>query len=317
MEPNLAPRYFRRRNGCTQIVSNHHYYLNERYSWSEMFFEQLAPGFWLQAIEIQGKDNNHYTFKPKRSEEGYYSINFLSTSGKLGYRENDTIHWVSNQVSLHGPDMIYELYQEKDTVFNCCRLIFTTKYLTRLINVEEQDLGKHNLQNMMMAIARKQMSRVTTKAEHFLQSRIFSVLKYERDNWYYRSSILGNTYELMAFYLKTLVNENNSDKFIKEGGDYAMLKAAKILDQQLLGKFPGILALAESCHVSPSKLKRDFRKMHGTTPLEYFRSKQIISVTSLLNGRRMTVKELALTLGFRKVSTFSTWHRKITGNDSI
>lgn len=48
--------------------------------------------------------------------------------------------------------------------------------------------------------------------------------------------------------------------------DYAMLKAAKILEQQFHTRFPGIKDLAFSCNVSVSKLKRDFKETHGVTP---------------------------------------------------
>jgi len=91
-----------------------------------------------------------------------------------------------------------------------------------------------------------------------------------------------------------------------------MLKAAKILEEQVPNKFPGVTALALSCGISPSKLKRDFKKVHGLTPLEYFRSQQIVYITGLLKGRKKTVKELAIMLGFKKISTFTVWYRKIS-----
>ncbi|WP_157544006.1 helix-turn-helix domain-containing protein [Mucilaginibacter paludis] len=82
-------------------------------------------------------------------------------------------------------------------------------------------------------------------------------------------------------------------------------------------KFPGVNALATSVQVSPSKLKRDFKKEHGLTPLEYFRTRQIIYITGMLNGRQKTIKELAMMLGFKKISAFSVWYRKISGTDII
>lgn len=92
-----------------------------------------------------------------------------------------------------------------------------------------------------------------------------------------------------------------------------MLKAAKILEQQVPHKFPGVQAIAAHCQISPTKLKRDFKEVHGVTLLEYYRSQQMIYVIDLLNGREKTVKELAVMLGFKKVSAFSIWYRKISG----
>lgn len=64
--------------------------------------------------------------------------------------------------------------------------------------------------------------------------------------------------------------------------------------------------------MSVSKLKRDFKKAHGITPLEYFRSLQINYVSGMLSGKEKTVKQLAMELGFKKSSTFSAWYKKIT-----
>lgn len=90
-----------------------------------------------------------------------------------------------------------------------------------------------------------------------------------------------------------------------------MLKASKILEYHAPYKFPGISSLATSCNISVSKLKRDFKKVHRITPLEYFRNLQINYVSGMLSGKEKTVKQLAMELGFKKSSTFSAWYKKI------
>jgi transcriptional regulator GlxA family with amidase domain len=92
--------------------------------------------------------------------------------------------------------------------------------------------------------------------------------------------------------------------------DYAMLKAAKILEQRFQDRFPGIKELAFSCNVSVSKLKRDFKEVHGVTPLEYFRTLQVRYALDMVESREKTLKEIASELGFRKSSSFLEWYRK-------
>jgi AraC-like DNA-binding protein len=92
--------------------------------------------------------------------------------------------------------------------------------------------------------------------------------------------------------------------------DYAMLKAAKILEQKFQDRFPGIKELAFSCNVSVSKLKRDFKEAHGVTPLEYFRTLQVRYALGMIESREKTLKEIATELGFRKSSSFLEWYKK-------
>lgn len=92
---------------------------------------------------------------------------------------------------------------------------------------------------------------------------------------------------------------------------FIMLKAASLLEQELSNKFPGIDWLAKNCHMSPTKFKKEFKQIHGLTPLEYFRTLQIISLSGLLKGREKTVKELADEMGLKKHNDFSMWQRKV------
>jgi methylphosphotriester-DNA--protein-cysteine methyltransferase len=103
--------------------------------------------------------------------------------------------------------------------------------------------------------------------------------------------------------------EASADVSIDEPA-YTMLKAAKILEQGFSHKFPGIKGLASSCNVSVSKLKRDFKEIHGITPMEYFRNLQVNYVLGMVDSGEKTLKEIAMELGFKKSSTFLAWYRK-------
>ncbi|MDR3697772.1 helix-turn-helix domain-containing protein [Mucilaginibacter sp.] len=103
--------------------------------------------------------------------------------------------------------------------------------------------------------------------------------------------------------------EDAADVSVEDPG-YVMLKAAKILEQKFQDRFPGIKGLAFSCNVSVSKLKRDFKEVHGITPLEYFRTLQVRYALDIVKKKEKTLKEIATELGFRKSSSFLEWYKK-------
>ena len=107
------------------------------------------------------------------------------------------------------------------------------------------------------------------------------------------------------------MREETSINVSVEEPAYTMLKAAKILEKSIPNKFTGIKDLASSCNISVSKLKRDFKKAHGITPLEYFRSQQIHYVLDMVDRKQKTLKEIAMDLGFKKTSTFHAWYKTI------
>jgi AraC-like DNA-binding protein len=310
--PNVYPRYFRRQQGYAESVAGHHFYIDDRHSWSEFFYEKVSDGFWLLSMEIRIKGNNHYIIGTKNGSVAYSSINILSSSQKIGYRNCKDINWSKEQVIFSSTGTISEIYLQKGTTLRCCRLIFTNNYLEKLVNSYYNPVNRKTPFNIVDTIGHLLPYRSAIRAEIFLQDRLFTVLRFEGRTYHYRPALLSILFELTAFFFR-LAEPEISDEYISiEEQNYTMMKAIKILEQNSPHKFPGIAALAISCKISVSKLKRDFKKTHGITPLEYFRSLQINYVFGMLSGNEKTVKQLAMDLGFKKSSTFSKWYRKIS-----
>lgn len=308
--PPVYPRFLRQR-ALTKTIPFDHFLIEEHHSYTEVMYEQIEKGFWLMAIEIRGKCDNCYILKPKRSSD-YCSINICSTSGRMGYRTHNTIQWGNAHIWFTDLGTQFEFFLEKDTVVKCCRMIFTKEYLLRLIGTDNYCKTGSCTGQTGMHDARAHHNRIASRAEVFLQSRLLNTLKYERGKYHYRASLISKAFELMTFFLNPAPGEAFADKGIGKTQAYPMLKAAHILEQHIFSKFPGIDSLARSCNLSPTKFKRDFKIAHGLSPLEYFRSMQVINVSGLLHSREKTVKELAILLGFKKHSDFSDWYRKIT-----
>ena len=90
-----------------------------------------------------------------------------------------------------------------------------------------------------------------------------------------------------------------------------------MLERQEGHKFPGLKVLAEHCNISVSTLKRDFKKIYGIPPLQYFRSQQVIFIKGIMNGTERTLKELTAAFGFKRTSTFTAWHKKLMGHSPL
>ncbi|QTE39774.1 hypothetical protein J3L18_12195 [Mucilaginibacter gossypii] len=202
--PHVYPRYYRRKEGFAQLAAGHHFFIDEKHSWCEVFYERIDFGFWLVAMEIHVKSNNHYILEAKRHSPGLFSINFFSSAGRIGYLNNQDVHWADNQVVFSGPGTVTEIYAEKGKVLKCCRLIFTGSYLTGLSNTDNEGLGDRQTEATDDRLEHSPLFRVATRAEVFLQDRLFNILRYERKKYHYKSSIFSILFELTAFFLGSL-----------------------------------------------------------------------------------------------------------------
>jgi AraC-like DNA-binding protein len=92
-----------------------------------------------------------------------------------------------------------------------------------------------------------------------------------------------------------------------------MLKAEKLIMEQIGQPFLGIELLAQKVGVSKSALKANFKIMFGESVYQYFRSHQLLYAWELLQTNAIPVKEVGLQLGYQSASKFSAAFKKQFG----
>ncbi len=199
--PTVYPRYFERHPGIIPLISGHHFYIDNRDSTGEIFYEKVANGFWLLALEMRAKSNNHYIIEAKSALANYFSINIFYSSGRIGYYDLHEIHWASDHVIFLHPVTTSEFFLEKGTVLRCCRLIFADNYLAELVNLEGNFLNIQDAANKSRHIL---TYRSAVRAEIFLQDRLYDVLRFKRRSPHYQPSLFSIVFELTAFFLSLL-----------------------------------------------------------------------------------------------------------------
>ncbi|RKR81067.1 AraC-like DNA-binding protein [Mucilaginibacter gracilis] len=314
--PFIYLRYYERHSTVYEkqstvsgLTTKGYFYLNNEFAACEVFVEKVQEGFWMIAMEIRSKENIHYYITPKH-KTNFYSANFISSSTEIGYQNGKDIHWDSTQVLFFDPSTSHEIYLKKGTRVKCSRLIYTNNFLNALAGSEINFSSEKGQFNQTIS------NRTMVKAEDFLQDRLFNILRYERNEYHYRASLFSAAYGLTTFFLKLLSGKKEIMNDLNKKDNYAMLKAAKILEVHFSDRFPGIHKLAFDCNISVSKLKRDFKKIYGITPLNYFRNLQVTYAMVSYKEREKTAKELAADLGFKKSSNFSAWYKNINDHQN-
>ncbi len=95
--------------------------------------------------------------------------------------------------------------------------------------------------------------------------------------------------------------------------DPRTIRAARLLDDQPLHSALSESALAHAVGLSVSQLNRLFLRDWGISPRRYREQRQMEKAAALLQLHRHSVKEVASLLGFRSLSHFSAWFRRLKG----
>ncbi|OIJ28691.1 helix-turn-helix domain-containing protein [Nocardioides luteus] len=91
-----------------------------------------------------------------------------------------------------------------------------------------------------------------------------------------------------------------------------LLRARDVMDRHYADALD-VAAIARVAHVSPAHFSRRFKAVFGETPHRYLQRRRIERSMALLRDTSTPVTEVAITVGFASLGTFSRTFRDIVG----
>jgi AraC-like DNA-binding protein len=285
-------------------------HFDSQYHRSEIFYEKINNSFWVFAHESEEKTDTCYVMPPKKSKTDYFSIDYYQSKHTFRYQFGDKIVPVTNVTIFSGSNSSYKIFVKRKSPIRRYRLIFSKQYLHRFLNLTSDNVRLTN-SNVIIATGKGLSVRPIHEIEKIALDKLYFQLKYNKNNFNYNLSVTANAFNVTDQFFK-LANIEIPPTRITDDQDL-MIKILHHLEKNIKNKFPGIDALASDFYISQTKLKKNFKKTFNTTPLIYFRRLQINYAQEKMQIRKITVKELAFELGFKKSSTFSLWFKRYTG----
>jgi AraC family transcriptional regulator len=89
-------------------------------------------------------------------------------------------------------------------------------------------------------------------------------------------------------------------------------KVAQYIEEHLANEI-SLLSLAQLVQLSPFHFSRAFKQSFGMPPHRYLTWQRIERAKALLGGRKLSVTEIGLDVGFSETSSFTAAFRKLTG----
>lgn len=98
----------------------------------------------------------------------------------------------------------------------------------------------------------------------------------------------------------------------REDENRRLLRARDAMDRHYAEPLD-VAAIARVAHVSPAHFSRRFKTVFGETPHRYLQRRRIERSMALLRDTATPVTDVALTVGFTSLGTFSRTFRDIVG----
>lgn len=277
-------------------------------------YHKIEEGLWVMLATAQYKENLHYKREIDKSIESDYFLLFIELNKSVAKSKNALINGLTYENSswvLVKPTGNSDHCRFKGNETISLALYFSKQWLqSNLIKnptVETDQIESFLSSNSGIIILPEfnEMSiNFKLQFEHIFNEKI-------EQNRIKVSEWKDLAMNFISRFTTRLSQDNISNSLFEIGhiDRMTILKVEKILIDNLQSKFMGIETLAEKVGTSPTKLKSNFKLIHGDTIFQFFRKKQLDSAKRLLETQSISIQKLAEIFGYASSSKFAAAYK--------
>ena len=301
MIKSFAKMPFMKNDGERQLL-----YADTPFLKGDFHYAELEKGLWIMRAEMYYKNNVCY--KPIYDNllpANYYfiSINLVENNYNIDSYKFNNFKIQNNSISFSKPQIDYANYHFKNSKETMYIAYFDETWLKK--NIIESPFLPENFNEFLL-----------NKDKDFFNYRFsdnsFESLIQNFSNLFENSTkpnffeLKKLTYEFFTLFLLSLkkgktLNFNN----LKLQDRFKIEKIEHYLLGRLYDKFPGIEYLSIENKISATKLKQDFKSLHGCSIFNFFQQKKMELAYSFVKDSNLKVKEISLKFSYENVSKFS------------
>ena len=295
-------------------VVDHHLVFPSAVATGSLTFVKLPNGIHVNIMNCQM--NQDWLITRRKIKDEYYILRFHELIipdtleiriGKERLKESNTtrqVAYLTNTLS----DWAY--LGAKGTVYKGIDVLFDAKWLAGY-------LGIANIDDVLAAYLSLQVENVHTEPLDSEYRRLMhEIVEVDHDSPM-RLAIIQNRIMLLIerFFIRIYERKKNNhfDIPLSKQDIDRMMQVETMLTRDIFEPAPTISQLARMVSISESKLKKDFKLIYGVPVYEYFQKIRMQKAKDKLLSGDVSVKEVAMELGYSNLSNFTIAFKKEFG----
>lgn len=275
---------------------------------AKMYYEELAQNLVVFYNEIAYKKNvtfEHHKANAVANE--YYCL-----TGMLSQNKDDRFKTIVKDIHFHGqlwilhkPEAVIPHYHFKDSITKSIIIYFTKEWLITYLrkNPDANEKLQFFIDSEHQSLGRDYETNPTGMA---LLDKATDLMN--RMPGPERTQQLSKFVNELMDYFKSDCLEFVQNKDYVSLGNVDLLniiKAEKLITDNLMQGFPGISYLAKKVGLSETKLKSNFKAVYKVSAFQYYRQKQMEKAKEMLEQDNVSIKTVASLFGYENASKFS------------
>lgn len=277
-------------------------------------YHKIEEGLWFMYAFAQYKENLHYIRELHKDIESEYFLLFIELNKSVAKSKNGLIDGLTYENSswvLVKPTGNSDHCRFKGNETISLAIYFTKDWL-KVNLLQNQSINTNQIESFLKSNSGIIILPEDNEMSINFKLQIEQIFKEKIE----KGRIEANEWKFLAMnfiqrFLSRISEENISNNIYEIGhvDRLIILKVEKILIDNLQSKFMGIETLAEKVGASPTKLKSNFKLIHGDTIFQFFRKKQLESAKTLLESQSISVQKLAEIFGYSNSSKFTAAYK--------
>ncbi len=303
--------------GSKHILEDQTVYRNNPFIKGEMRYRKIDEGLWLSITNIQFKHNSIIkSVYEKDIPSEHYTITFTVFESEIKLQNTfiDKMPFFNKFWGFKKPGTNVGASFYKGS--KCEFYIF---YISPCWLEKHVPLDKLNAEIPFKKFLNSDKGFISYQdivpnAEE-LAHEILHTFKTYKNDVFSETILKAQTLSLISSFFKNVFADLRRENYQAKGTiDYKLIaKCESIISTNLSSNFIGIEALAQKLHVSPTKLKADFKSVYGTSILQYIIDKKMHLAMQLVLTTNMQIKYIANEVGYDNPSKFSAAFKKKHG----
>lgn len=303
--------------GSKHVPQDQTVYRNNPFIKGEMRYRKIDEGLWLSITNIQFKHNSIIkSVYAKDIPSEHYSITFTIFESEIKLQNTfiDKIPFFNKFWGFKKPGTNVGASFYKGSKCEFYIFYISPSWLEKHVPLDKLD---PTMPFKMFLDSDKDFisyQDIVPNAEE-LAHEILHTFKTFKDNVFSETILKAQSLSLISSFFKNVFADLRQENYQAKGAiDYKLIaKCESIIATNIASNFIGIEALSKKLHVSPTKLKADFKSVYGTSILQYSIDKKMHLAMQLILTTNMQIKSIANEVGYDNPSKFSAAFKKKHG----